>query len=272
MMLKNYNIKTNEQHPFHLVRPSPWPLTVSASLLWVVLGFVKYLHNIGYCGLFYFHWGLFLLIFSLYGWFRDIVYEGTFEGHHTRKVQSGLRMGMMLFIVSEVMFFFSFFFAFFHASLSPAVGIGCVWPPAGIETLNPWALPLLNTVILLSSGVSITWSHRAIISGNRQDSAHSLAITILLGILFTYFQKVEYASATFSITDGIYGSIFYMLTGFHGFHVIMGTVLLFVSLVRMMKYHFTVKTHFGFEAAAWYWHFVDVVWLFLFITLYWWGS
>lgn len=270
-MLKNNNIKENELHPFHLVRPSPWPMTTAFSLFFLVFGLVKYMHSLDNA-LIFVHFGSLSLAYCMYNWFRDITYEATFEGHHTRKVQKGLRMGMILFIASEVMFFFSFFFAFFHASLSPSVGIGCVWPPAGIQTLDPLELPLLNTIILLSSGVSITWAHRAIVSGSKVDSAHGLTITVLLGLIFTGFQTYEYNNATFAITDGIYGSLFYMMTGFHGFHVIVGTIFLLVCLVRLVKNHYTKKTHFGFEAAAWYWHFVDVVWLFLYIVVYWWGA
>jgi cytochrome c oxidase subunit 3 len=208
----------------------------------------------------------------MYRWFTDIITEATFEGHHTFKVQQGLRYGMVLFIVSEIMFFFGFFWAFFHSSLSPAVSIGCIWPPKGIEVIKPFELPFLNTLILLSSGVSITWAHRALLSGNRNSTILALAITVLLGIIFTGCQAFEYYTAPFSINDGIYGSIFYMTTGFHGFHVLVGTIFLLANLWRQTEYHFTRQHHFGFEAGAWYWHFVDVVWIFLFTTLYWWGS
>lgn len=218
------------------------------------------------------HTALPILLLIVYRWFRDIVVESTFEGNHTAKVQTGLRFGMVLFIVSEIMFFFAFFWAFFHSSLSPAVAIGCVWPPMGIETLNPWEVPFLNTLILLSSGVSITWAHRAIIAGNRANTIIGLGITILLGIIFTLCQLFEYITAPFGINDGVYGSVFYMATGFHGFHVFVGTTFLVVCLLRQVFYHFTIEHHFGFEAAAWYWHFVDVVWLFLFTSIYWWGS
>lgn len=269
--LKNYNIKENELHPFHLVRPSPWPITVSFSLFFFLMGLVKWMHNLDYAQIFL-HFGGIGLTFAIYNWFRDIVYEATFEGHHTRKVRQGLRMGMSLFILSEVMFFFSFFFAYFHSALSPSVGIGCTWPPKGIETIDPYELPLLNTALLLTSGLTVTWAHKAIIAGNKKESAHALSLTVLLGGIFTYFQLVEYDNATFSITDGIYGSLFYMMTGFHGIHVIIGTLFLGVCLVRLLKNHFTKKTHFGFEAAAWYWHFVDIVWIFLYAVVYIWGS
>lgn len=223
-------------------------------------------------GLFFLHIGFASLLFARYRWFTDIITEATFEGHHTAKVQQGLRYGRLLFIVSEIRFFFGFFLAFFHSSLAPAVAIGCVWPPKGIEVIQPFELPFLNTLILLSSGVSITWAHRAIYAADRNQTIIALTITILLGSIFTGCQYFEYYNAPFSINDGIYASIFYMTTGFHGFHVLVGTIFLLVSLWRQRNYHFTRQHHFGFEAAAWYWHFVDVVWIFLFTTLYWWGS
>jgi heme/copper-type cytochrome/quinol oxidase subunit 3 len=179
---------------------------------------------------------------------------------------------MVLFIISEIMFFFGFFWAFFHSALIPSIFIGAVWPPIGIEVLNPWGLPFLNTLILLSSGVSITWAHRALIAGLFIDTILGLEITISLGILFTCFQVYEYVLAPFAINSGIYGSIFFLATGFHGFHVLIGTIFLIVCLVRQFKFHLMKDHHFGFEAAAWYWHFADVVWLFSFTVIYWWGS
>ena len=184
----------------------------------------------------------------------------------------GLRYGMILFIVSELMFFVAFFWAFFHASLSPTVEIGAVWPPKGIEVLNPWEVPFLNTVILLSSGAAVTWAHHAIVAGARNQAIYGLILTILLAIFFTGLQALEYLEAPFTISDGVYGSTFYLATGFHGFHVFIGTVFLSVCLLRLINFHFTKSHHFGFEAAAWYWHFVDVVWLFLFVAIYWWGG
>jgi cytochrome c oxidase subunit 3 len=179
---------------------------------------------------------------------------------------------MILFIVSEVMFFFAFFWAFFHSSLAPSIEIGSMWPPKGISVLNPWDIPFLNTIILLSSGASVTWAHHAILAGQRMQGVYSLVVTILLASVFTSLQVMEYMEAPFTISDGIYGSTFYMATGFHGFHVFVGTLFLGVCLVRLYKHHFTQNHHFGFEAAAWYWHFVDVVWLFLFVSIYWWGG
>jgi cytochrome c oxidase subunit 3 len=205
-------------------------------------------------------------------WFRDVVRESAYEGSHSVHVQDGLRLGVILFIVSEVLFFFSFFWAYFHSSLVPTIDIASVWPPVGIQPLNPWEVPLLNTVILLSSGVTVTWTHHSLVAGERIQRIQSLALTILLGLFFTLLQYLEYVEAAFSISDSVYGSTFYMATGFHGIHVIVGTTLLFVSFLRLLNTEYSSEHHFGFEAAAWYWHFVDVVWLFLFISIYWWGS
>lgn len=217
--------------------------------------------------------GIAMVICCMSIWWRDVVREATFNGYHTKTVQLGLRYGMILFIVSEVMFFLAFFWAFFHSSLSPAIEIGSVWPPKSINPFNPWGVPLLNTFILLLSGATVTWAHHEIIVGARKEPAKlGLLLTLFLAVTFTALQVYEYIEASFSISDGIYGSTFFMATGFHGFHVIVGTAFLTVVTLRLIKNHFTKKHHFGFEAAAWYWHFVDVVWLFLFVTVYWWGN
>ena len=203
----------------------------------------------------------------LFFWFSDIIIESTFEGNHTIKVQQGVRFGMCLFIVSEIMFFFSFFWSFFHCSLSPSIGIGCIWPPVGILTLDPWGLPLWNTIILLSSGVTITYAHKALICGDRYYTT-----IVCYGLIFTLIQAYEYNIAPFSMNDGVFGSLFFILTGFHGLHVLVGSIFLMVCLYRQVSYHFLTNQHVGFECAAWYWHFVDVVWLGLFILVYIWGK
>jgi heme/copper-type cytochrome/quinol oxidase subunit 3 len=263
--------KTEQRHGFHLVDPSPWPFFTSIAALAMTTAGVQYMH--GYSG------GGFTLICSFIAinlccmaWWRDVTREATYQGHHTAIVQEGIRYGMLLFILSEVMFFFAFFWAFFHSSLSPAIEIGAIWPPYGIAVFDPWAIPLLNTIILLLSGVTVTWAHHAIVAGDRQESLLGLIFTIVLGAIFTCFQALEYTEAAFCISDGIYGSSFFMATGFHGFHVLVGSIFLGVCLYRQINYHFTKQHHFGFEAAAWYWHFVDVVWLFLFTVVYWWGG
>jgi cytochrome c oxidase subunit 3 len=258
------------KHPYHLVDPSPWPLFASLSAFMTTTGGVMYMHSYQGGGL-VLSLGLSMIIYSMIVWWRDVIREATYEGLHTSAVQTGLRYGMILFIVSEIMFFVAFFWAFFHSSLTPTVEIGAVWPPKGIEVLNPWEIPFLNTIILLSSGASVTWAHHAIVSGNRQQAINGLALTIVLAAIFTGFQAYEYIEAPFTISDSVYGSTFYLATGFHGFHVFVGSCFLIVCLIRLYFNHFTKEHHFGFEAAAWYWHFVDVVWLFLFLTIYWWG-
>ena len=260
---------THSHHPFHLVDISPWPLTASIGALTITSGLSYWFHynSIGILIL-----GLFIILVSSYQWWRDIAREGTLQGLHNNKVITNLRWGIILFIVSEVFFFLSFFWAFFHARLAPSVEIGTQWPPAGITPFNPFQVPLLNTAILLASGVTITWSHHALINGNHSQSIQALFITIVLGVYFTALQAYEYLEAPFTIAEAVYGSTFFVATGFHGLHVIIGSTFLIVCLFRMNKFHFSATHHFGFEAAAWYWHFVDVVWLFLYVSIYWWGG
>lgn len=260
-----------QKHPFHLVDPSPWPLFASIAVFVLTTGGVLYMHHYN-GGNIVLITGFCMVLYSMFLWWRDVIREGTFEGHHTKAVQTGLRYGVLLFIISEIMFFGAFFWAFFHSSLAPTVDIGSVWPPKGIDVIDPWGVPYLNTIILLVSGGSVTWAHHAILAGNKKESIAALSITIILAVIFTFFQGLEYIEAPFTISDGIYGSTFYMSTGFHGFHVIIGTIFLTVALYRSVKNHFTHFHHFGFEAAAWYWHMVDVIWLFLFVAVYYWGG
>lgn len=269
--IKNTFDYLKTKHKFHLVDPSPWPLLASLGAFMLTTGGVLYMHKI-LGGWDLFINGLLLILFVMYVWWRDVVREATYEEQHSFVVQRGLRLGMVLFIASEVMFFFAFFWAFFHSSLAPAFNIGGVWPPRAIISMNTYTIPLTNTFILLSSGATVTWAHHAIILNAKRQTIIGLLYTLILAILFTYFQGLEYVSAPFNISDGIYGSCFYMATGFHGFHVFIGTVALFVSFVRIVLNHFTNTHHFGFESSIWYWHFVDVVWLFLFINIYWWGN
>lgn len=260
-----------QYHTYHLVDPSPWPLVTSISVMSMLIGGVMYMHSIEN-GLLSFFFGFLSTLVCTTLWWRDVIREGSFEGRHTIRVQKSLRMGMIFFILSEVMFFFGFFWAFFHSSLAPTVELGSIWPPAGIEPFNPWAVPSLNTAILLLSGVTCTWVHAHIVSGNKKSVLLGFDCTIFLALLFTALQAFEYSEAQFSISDGVYGSTFYLATGFHGVHVIIGTLFLSVCMLRVYFNQFEREHHFGFEAAAWYWHFVDVVWLFLFVTIYWWGS
>ena len=256
------------KHPYHLVDPSPWPVVGAISAGVLTTGLVLFMHHIG-------PWEVLLplgvigVLSTMFLWFRDVIDEGTYKGFHTPIVQIGLRYGMALFIASEVMFFSAFFWAYFDASLFPAGG---VWPPKGITTFDPLSLPLLNTLILLTSGVTVTWAHHALREGDRQGMLQGLALTILLGLSFTCVQAFEYSHAAFHFTGGIYPSTFFMATGFHGFHVIIGTTFLIVCFFRAKAGHFKPDHHFGFEAAAWYWHFVDVVWLFLFTCIYFFGA
>ncbi|MBI1208381.1 MAG: cytochrome c oxidase subunit 3 [Azospirillum sp.] len=267
-------------HPYHLVKPSIWPLTGAAAAGLLAVGALSYMHDgpkwlvlVGFLSV--------LLVMAL--WWRDVIKESVKDKVHTPVVKIGLRYGMALFIASEVMFFAAFFWAFYNASLFPkvvpadstiamAVNTAGAWPPPLVQTVDAFHLPFMMTVILLLSGVTVTWAHHALIEGHRVEAGRALGLTVLLGVMFTGFQAYEYAHAEFGFREGIYPSAFFMATGFHGFHVIIGTIFLTVCWWRTNQGHFSPKSHFGFEAAAWYWHFVDVVWLFLFCSIYWWGS
>nr|YP_002929302.1 cytochrome c oxidase subunit III [Galago senegalensis]BAH69188.1 cytochrome c oxidase subunit III [Galago senegalensis] len=260
---------THQTHSYHMVNPSPWPLTGALSALLMTSGLIMWFHfnNTTLLSL-----GFLANTLTMLQWWRDIIREGTFQGHHTPTVQKGLRYGMILFIISEVFFFAGFFWSFYHSSLAPTPELGGCWPPTGINPLNPLEVPLLNTAVLLASGVSITWAHHSLMEGHRKHMTQALTTTIILGLYFTLLQASEYFETPFTISDGVYGSTFFMATGFHGLHVIIGSTFLLICLLRQLNFHFTSKHHFGFEAAAWYWHFVDVVWLFLYVSIYWWGS
>nr|YP_007316811.1 cytochrome c oxidase subunit III [Pelodytes cf. punctatus II-2011]AEC33168.1 cytochrome c oxidase subunit III [Pelodytes cf. punctatus II-2011] len=260
---------THQMHSYHMVNPSPWPLTGAIAALLMTSGMAMWFH---YQKTSILAIGLIIMLATMFQWWRDVIREATYQGHHTPLVQKGLRYGMILFISSEVFFFIGFFWAFYNASLAPTPEVGECWPPTGILPLNPFEVPLLNTAVLLASGVTVTWAHHSIMEGNRKEALQSLLLTVLLGIYFTILQALEYYEAPFTIADGVYGSTFFVATGFHGLHVIIGSMFLSVCLLRLFLFHFTTKHHFGFEAAAWYWHFVDVVWLFLYISIYWWGS
>ncbi len=281
----------NVDHDYHIIDPSPWPLIGAIAGLITAMGAVALMRNLSggeflvagldlaTAGPWILYVGLALVLYTMYAWWADTVKE-SHEGHHTPVVSLHLRYGMLLFIASEVMFFVAWFWAFFDASLYPGEVVqysrvehtGGAWPPAGIEVLDPWHLPLFNTVILLLSGTTVTWAHHALIEGDRKTLKGMLFATIALGVLFSFVQAYEYGHAPFAFSESIYGATFFMATGFHGFHVLVGTIFLIVCLFRAMAGHFTPEKHFGFEAAAWYWHFVDVVWLFLFCAVYVWAS
>nr|YP_009442012.1 cytochrome c oxidase subunit III [Gnathotrichus materiarius]AOY40233.1 cytochrome c oxidase subunit 3 [Gnathotrichus materiarius] len=259
----------HKNHPFHLVDQSPWPLLGSLSTFILLMGIIKSFHFTSHELLFL---GLTTNSIIMFQWWRDISRESTFQGLHTMKVSKGLRWGMILFIVSEIFFFIAFFWAFFHASLTPSMELGLNWPPKGISPFNPLEIPLLNTLILLTSGLTITWAHHSLMENNHSQTFQGLLLTVTLGFYFTVLQAFEYIEAPFSISDSAYGTTFFMTTGLHGMHVIIGSTFLLVCFTRLIKNHFSSIHHFGFEAAAWYWHFVDVVWLCLYLLMYWWGS
>jgi cytochrome c oxidase subunit 3 len=273
-----------KHHDYHLVDPSPWPLIGSISAFFLAVGLVMLMKGLAPAGLkigpYVFGAGLLGLLYTMLSWWTDVVREATYQEHHTRVVQLHHRYGMMMFIASEVMFFAAWFWAYFDASLYPNDPLqyqrveltGGAWPPKGIETFDPWHLPLLNTLILLTSGTTVTWAHHALLHDDRQGLKVGLWLTIALGLLFTGVQAYEYSHAAFGFKGNIYGATFFMATGFHGAHVIIGTIFLAVCLYRVYLGHFTPQHHLGFEFAAWYWHFVDVVWLFLFSCIYVWGS
>ena len=258
-------------HPYHMVSPSPWPINTSFSLLAITTGAVLAFQSF-ILGIYMLITGILNVVLSMSLWFRDIISEGTFLGNHTLAVQKGLTMGIGLFILSEALFFLSIFWAFFHSALAPSVELGAKWPPMGIESINPFELPLLNTVLLLSSGTTVTYSHHCLIQGNRNGGLIGLVYTGILAVLFTFLQKIEYTVSSFTISDGTYTSCFYFATGFHGLHVIIGTAFLAVGLLRFILYHITENHHLGLEYAILYWHFVDIVWLILYISVYYWGS
>jgi len=251
-----------------IIDQSPWPILAAIGAIIITTGLVKWFNAYSFYLILL---GILCLLIISYQWWRDISRESTFQGLHTSVVLKGLKWGIILFITSEVLFFFSFFWAFFHRRLSPNFEVGLFWPPTGITPFNPFNVPLLNTLILLSSGVTVTWAHHSLIEGNLSQYINRIILTVILGLYFTALQAYEYLEASFAIADSIYGSTFFVATGFHGLHVLIGTTFLVICLIRGTKLHFSQAHHFGFEAAAWYWHFVDVVWLFLYINVYWWG-
>jgi cytochrome c oxidase subunit III len=271
------------EHDYHLVNPSPWPIVGAIFAFITAVGLILAMHGMTLGGLklgpVMLGAGFIGVLYVMASWWIDVVHEAE-TGDHTPVVQLSHRYGMILFIASEVMFFVAWFWAFFDASLFSNEQIqtarvaftGGLWPPKGTEVLNPFNLPLLNTLILLTSGTTVTWAHHALLNGDRKGLQIGLLLTILLGLTFTSVQAYEYAHAPFGFAGSIYGATFFMATGFHGAHVIIGTIFLAVCLLRAYMGQFTPKQHLGFEFAAWYWHFVDVVWLFLFSCIYVWGS
>ena len=274
-----------KHHDYHVIEPSPWPFVASVGAFFLLFGAVAWFRSLNglpfaFGGVdlatpWIFFIGLVIVLYTMYAWWSDCIREGQ-EGFHTPVVSLHLRYGVIMFIASEVMFFVAWFWAFFDASLFPGEVhqvartqvLGGQWPPAGIEVLDPLHLPLFNTVTLLLSGTTATWAHHAMLEDDRKGLITGLALTVALGVIFSFVQYIEYAHAPFEFAGSIYGATFFMATGFHGFHVIVGIIFLAVCLLRAIRGHFTPHKHFGFEAAAWYWHFVDVVWLMLFLFVY----
>nr|YP_009528957.1 cytochrome c oxidase subunit III [Apis andreniformis]AGI56720.1 cytochrome c oxidase subunit III [Apis andreniformis]AHC32070.1 Cytochrome c oxidase subunit III [Apis andreniformis]BBC54799.1 cytochrome oxidase subunit 3 [Apis andreniformis] len=251
--------------PFHMVTNSPWPIIMSFSLLNMLMSTIIwiYLSNNLIMVL-----NLFNTMLTVISWFRDIIRESTFQGVHTMYVSNFLKFSMVLFILSELMFFVSFFWTFFHSSISPSIEVDMIWPPKDIKFFNPFEIPLLNSFILVTSGFTVTLSHYYLINNNARLSKNYLFFSIFLGVYFTILQSIEYMNSYFCFNDSIYGSIFFMATGFHGLHVLIGSMFLIVSFYRMNKVHFSNMHNINFELAIWYWHFVDVIWLFLYTFIY----
>lgn len=264
-----YTYRTGSTHPFHLVQASPWPFLASVNVLGFAFGLLGWL--LSYVDGRFVLMSLLSVILVSSLWFRDVIREAK-EGYHTRAVQQGLTWGFLLFLVSEVMLFFSFFWAFFHSSLAPAIELGSIWPPIGVHAVDVWSIPFLGSCVLLCSGFVLTISHHSIVFRARYITLGTLLLTILLGAFFLYLQFTEYSYGVFTIADSVFGSIFYLLTGLHGLHVIIGVLFLTVCFVRLYLEDMTSEHFLGFEFAIWYWHLVDIVWLFLFFCVYWWGS
>ncbi len=256
-------------HTFHLVQPSPWPFVVSVNLWNVFMGLISWFNWL-WIGKWLLYLSLLNVIYIAHLWWRDVARESSLLGHHTKKVQDGIFVGMILFVISEICLFFGLFWAFVHHSLMPPVQIGSVWPPVGVEVLDPFEIPLLNTLILLSSGATVTYAHFGLLTGDKKAARNGLVWTIILAVLFTSLQGYEYVNSSFNITDSVYSSAFYLLTEMHGFHVIVGTLFLTVCLLRLNDIR--PNHHQGFELASIYWHFVDIVWLIVFSVVYYWGS
>lgn len=254
---------------FHLVRIRPWPLIAAGAGFNVAIGLICFLHLKIVRGIFL---SIIIIGTVMLTWWRDIIREASTMGAHMIRVRHGLELGMILFITSEVIFFVAFFWAFFHRRLAPSSEIGCLWPPMGISALNPFSIPLLNTAVLLASGATVTWAHHGLLNDYKCHLSWGLGTTVFLGVYFTFLQLTEYYRSSFAIRDSVYGATFFVATGFHGLHVLIGTTFLRVCWYRARQEQFNSARHFGLEAAAWYWHFVDVVWIFLFIRIYWWAA
>jgi len=253
--------------PYHLVNYSPWAFLARVNALSIATGLLLRFSSARWV---LFFWGGLITALVSYQWWRDIRREGAYEGNHVGKVYSGLYLRIIFFIISEIFFFFSFFWGYFHRRLSINIELGFIWPPVGLIRFNPYRIPLLNRVVLLSSGVTVTWAHHRILSGDYNRRHYGFLLTLLLGGYFTFLQALEYIERFFCLRDRVYGSIFFLATGFHGVHVIVGRLYLLIRYFRLSKGGINSEHHVGVELSIWYWHFVDVVWLFLYIFVYWW--
>lgn len=271
-MSKKSKLNTHgRNHLFHMVQPSSWPIFTAYGLFIFLSGLIYYMHCLTYGGI-YMIAGFILLVYCAYFWFSAIISEATFLGYHTLVVKRGLKRGFLLFLVSELMLFLGFFWAFFHSAFCPSILLGSIWPPIGLTIIGAWGYPFFNTILLIVSGFGVTWAHRGIALGLLVEAIDGLCLAIFLGGLFLILQIYEYYEADFNISDGVYASTFYMLTGLHGCHVFIGVFLLAISLLRLCRQHFTTTHYLGFVFSIWYWHFVDAVWIGVFVAVYWWGG
>jgi cytochrome c oxidase subunit 3 len=263
--------RQNQNHLFHILEPSLWPFFLAFGGFFFVTGLAFTMHYV-ITGYYILILGLLIIIFTSIFWFLDISREAVVGGYHTRVVRKGLKTGFIFFIASEIMLFFGFFWAFFHSALCPSIEIGAVWPPVGLQVIPVFDFPLFNTFVLIISGFSVTWAHRGISMGSYKDTIDGFILTIFLGFFFIFLQGLEYYESTFNLQDGIYPSVFFLLTGLHGCHVIIGAFFLLFCFWSLIANHFLTNHYLRFVFAIWYWHFVDIVWIFLFLSLYCWGS
>jgi len=261
MLIKN-------EFEYHIVDIRPWPLKDGRLIFFTIISIIIFFNSHSSFPLIL---GVVILLYFTFQWWRDIRREASFQGLHPLKIYDNIKIGIILFILSEIIFFFSFFWAFFHSRLSPDLELGLFWPPYGVVPFNPLQIPLLNTIILVISGSIITLSHFSLLKGRIINAKLRLGLTIILGVYFSILQGYEYIERVFNLRDSVFGAVFFVATGFHGLHVLVGTSIIVFILYRIIIKHFRDLHCFGFEARAWYWHFVDVVWLFLFRFIYWWA-
>lgn len=260
-------IKINQ--PYFILNLSPWPILTALNTFNLIISNIIIINfKFNLISLINF---LIIIIISIL-WWRDVIRERTFQGNHNFFIINLIKFRIILFIISEIFLFISFFWNFLHNSLAPSIELGLNWPPKNIIFFNPLLIPLLNTIILLTSRFTITLTHFYLLNNSKKKTIIFINLTIILSIYFLILQALEYNQATFTFSDSIFGSSFYIATGFHGLHVIIGTIFLIINLLRILKLHFSFIHHIRFELAAWYWHFIDIIWLFLYITFYWWNN